>query len=124
MTILSQVQSETEAYLTRNEHRALDKFSITGPTCWPASTHKRACEEHPDRIQQIKTAFATRSAHKKAIAKLMSLDRAWDAICDDKHGLPNATLFMLRDVYGVQFKKDAFSMTPDAFLTKYGLTLE
>ncbi len=45
---------EIEAFTARNDNRASDVASITGPTQFPGNVYKRALELHPDRVAKWK----------------------------------------------------------------------
>lgn len=45
---------EQEAWMKRNDLRAADVESVTGPTMWPGKFLERAQKEHPERVARWK----------------------------------------------------------------------
>lgn len=50
-TTLDVVEDEYEALLIRNQHRADDRCSITGPTMWPYGT-ERLAKDNPEKLKE------------------------------------------------------------------------
>lgn len=46
--------NEIEAFMERNDLRARDNMSITGPSNFPAAVYQRAIKDHPDRVARWK----------------------------------------------------------------------
>lgn len=60
---------EIEAFTARNDNRAQDSASITGPTQFPGNVYKRALEMHPDRVQSWKVQKALGTMHVRDAMK-------------------------------------------------------
>ena len=80
--IIAVFTDEVSAFVERNDQRAGDSFSITGPTNFPGNIFRRAIELHPDRLKKWKiqvsinevTARETMSEQFKDQAKFSHAD--------------------------------------------------
>ena len=61
---------EQEAWMKRNDLRAADIESVTGPTMWPGKFFEKAAKEHPERVAAWKQEelFSKCATARKAYA--------------------------------------------------------
>lgn len=99
---------EYDAWCYRNDYRARDCSSITGPSNWPANIAQRANKEQPERIKNWK--------HNKAINECKTARQAYQmgawAFEQIKQLSPKDAVV-----------KDLDRLTPESFCIKYGLTI-
>lgn len=65
--IIDVTSDEIEAFTVRNDNRAQDSASITGPTQFPGNVYKRALQAHPERaklwkVQKSLSSMSVRDA--------------------------------------------------------------
>lgn len=103
---------EYDAWMARNEERAEDALSITGPTMFPGDIAARASRENPERISQwkrrmsISKAKTAREAYAAGAWTKQQLDQLIKPIGPARKG----------DIVA-----DLDSLTPQEFSTKYSL---
>lgn len=106
-TILETVDNEWEAHTLRNEYRAQNPYSYTGPTHWPMGAYERAMQEAPDRVQAANDRWKARSCKTARDAWAAGLwTKEQVKTFADKHGRS-------------QVVADLDSLTPNEFLIKY-----
>lgn len=60
--VLDACTDEVEAWMVRNDYRASQCDSITGPTYWPGHIAERASKEFPERVADWKLKVTQRDA--------------------------------------------------------------
>lgn len=108
IVVLATVESEEEAFLRRNEFRANDWHSITGPSQYPGGMHLR-CGKLAQQ-SMWKTVYAQRTAPTADVAYR-------------EHGAFGFNMIMnLAKLYGRdQITSHMESMTPHQFCTRYAI---
>jgi hypothetical protein len=107
--VIATEENEWEALLKRNEERAADPHSFSGPTMWPAGAYERAMNEDPTRMDGAKSLWNMRQ-----------LPTARDAY--------NAGMWSYAQIVGITtlcgrkpVLDDLEALTPTAFMVKYEL---
>lgn len=101
---------EIEAFTVRNDNRASDSASITGPTAFPGNVYKRALQLHPDRVKSWKIQ---RDLNSMTAREAMSVEQSQlkfpmvKKLVQDQPDLHN------------QVKTDLDGLTYPAFMAKY-----
>jgi len=108
--VLDVCADELEAFLRRNDERARNVDSITGPSMLPGNIAERAAAERPGRLTAMQQMLKARSAK--------TAREAW--------GLGMWTTATIRNLSAVFNKQqiilDLDALTPLEFQTKYNLT--
>lgn len=60
--VLDACNDEVEAWMSRNDFRASNIDSMTGPTYWPGNIAERASKEWPERVAEWKVKMQQREA--------------------------------------------------------------
>ena len=71
---------EIEAFTARNDNRAQDSASITGPTHFPGNVYKRALEAHPERAALWKAQKSLATMHVRDAMKEPSSGLTYDML--------------------------------------------
>lgn len=101
---------EIEAFTVRNDNRAQDSASITGPTQFPGNVYKRALQAHPERATLWKVQKSLATMHVR------------DAINEPASGL---TFAMIKQAVAAnpaiktEMTKDMDALPFPAFMAKY-----
>lgn len=107
--IMDVFADELDAWVTRNDLRAQDSLSITGPTMFPPEVFNRAKKERPNAVAGWKTA---RDMNSAATAREAAALGKWD----------QATIKGLTAKYPrAEVVKDFDGLSPAAFGAKYGI---
>jgi hypothetical protein len=109
--ILDEIDHEIDAFIARNDQRALDPLSITGPTYWPTQVHQRAQKEQPTKYIQW-----------KALGKAKNAKTARDAY--SLGAFKFAQIKQLGYLFEEQVGADLDSLSPVEFSKKYDIKFE
>lgn len=104
---------EIDAWICRNEFRADDAYSFTGPTMFPPSIAERVAKDFPKQMKDWHKALAKRKVRESA----KTAREAWSLGQWTKDEIKNLTLVYPRD----QVVCDLDSCDPTVFAEKYAL---
>jgi hypothetical protein len=101
---------EVEAFTSRNDNRAQDSTSITGPTQFPGNVYKRAMEKHPERAKLWKVQQSLATMHVRDAMNEPSSGLTYDNIKALVAANPKIKPELLKDMDSLQYP---------AFMAKY-----
>lgn len=109
ITVIDVFNDEFDAWMCRNEQRAIDGASITGPTMFPGNIAERANKEQPEKVAGWKKLIQARSAK--------TARSAWNLGLWSKDVVKSLVNVHGRD----SIVKDLDILKPSEFATKYAL---
>ena len=110
---LETCESEMDAWMLRNDYRAVDQFAFTGPTTFPGSIAQRVAKEFPERMADWQESMVIRRHREAARTARQAYNQGvWTK---------DAVMGLLKKHKRDDIVRDLDFMSPSKFAEKYAM---